>query len=164
MKSDEIQHLFVLDNTVLTNFAIIDRSDLILELWADACATTSSVINEYQIGVYKGRFAEDAWKYLSILDMDDRELEFCKVLPPKLGEGERSCIAIAVYRKGVFVSDDLPARKVAKQHQIPLIGTLGVLVTNIHKKSLSLTAGNQLLESMIDSGYRSPMSSLDELI
>lgn len=32
--------LVLLDNTVLTNFALADRVDLVLGLWGQRCATT----------------------------------------------------------------------------------------------------------------------------
>ena len=40
-----------IDNTVLTNFALVGRPDLILSLWSDIPCTTISVMEEYQIGL-----------------------------------------------------------------------------------------------------------------
>jgi hypothetical protein len=42
--------LVLLDNTVLTNFALINHTDLVLGLWANAC-TTSAAQTEYRVGV-----------------------------------------------------------------------------------------------------------------
>ncbi len=41
----------LLDNTVLSNFALIHRADLVLDLWVEAAATTMAVIDEYKAGV-----------------------------------------------------------------------------------------------------------------
>ena len=43
--------LVLLDNTVLTNFALVDRPDLVLDLWGPNCATTTEVMAEYQAGI-----------------------------------------------------------------------------------------------------------------
>lgn len=45
----------LLDNTVLTNFSLVERLDLVLELWEGRCMTTSAVLAEYQTGVDTGR-------------------------------------------------------------------------------------------------------------
>jgi hypothetical protein len=38
--------LVLLDSTVLTNFALVHRADLVLDLWGEAGATTQAVIAE----------------------------------------------------------------------------------------------------------------------
>ena len=43
--------LVLLDNTVLANFALIHRADLVLGLWGEAGATTQAAMAEYQAGV-----------------------------------------------------------------------------------------------------------------
>jgi len=46
----------VLDATVLTNFALVNRSDLIDRLWARIAVTTTEAMREYQAGVIFRRF------------------------------------------------------------------------------------------------------------
>jgi hypothetical protein len=41
----------LLDNTVLTNFALVGRSDLPLRLWSGGACITPAVLGEFQAGV-----------------------------------------------------------------------------------------------------------------
>ncbi|MFO7662626.1 MAG: hypothetical protein R6X18_08525 [Chloroflexota bacterium] len=43
--------LVLLDNMVLTNFALLSRPDLVLDLWCSGPVTTTAVMTEYQAGV-----------------------------------------------------------------------------------------------------------------
>ena len=40
--------LIILDNTVLTNFARVQRTDLLFAVWPDLLCTTAPVMAEYQ--------------------------------------------------------------------------------------------------------------------
>ncbi len=46
-----VSPLVILDNTVLTNFALAGCTELVTLLWGDALQTTPDVIAEYQEGV-----------------------------------------------------------------------------------------------------------------
>jgi predicted nucleic acid-binding protein len=81
-----------------------------------------------------------------------------------LGSGERTCIAIAVHRQGLFASDDLDARREARARNVALTGTLGILIAQVKRNRLSLAEGNALLNALIGQNYRSPVTRLDELI
>lgn len=65
----------LLDNTVLTNFALVNRADLVLELWGEACATTPAVLNEYQVGIESGLLAEGIWDTLQRVEVFDFDEE-----------------------------------------------------------------------------------------
>lgn len=47
---------------------------------------------------------------------------------------------------------------------LPISGTLGLLMRLIDLKALSLAEGDALLARMIAAGYRSPVTSLKELL
>ena len=49
----------VLDNTVLTNFALVKHTALVLRLWPTAC-TTAEALAEYQNGASLGRVPAQA--------------------------------------------------------------------------------------------------------
>lgn len=59
--------LVLLDNTALTNFALVNRPDLILNLWGTDCATTPDVIAEYHAGVISRGLPPDSWQTLNTL-------------------------------------------------------------------------------------------------
>ncbi len=153
----------VLDNTVLTNFALVKRSDVVLRLWPTAC-TTPEALAEYQAGAAIGRLPLNAWSTLPIATLTETETAFGASLVHRLGAGERSCLALAHERAGIFVSDDGDARAVAQRFGVRTTGTLGILVLCVKRKWLSRKAANDLLREMIALGYRSPVDRLDSLL
>lgn len=81
-----------------------------------------------------------------------------------LGPGEASSLALASSRGLALVSDDLAARRLAEEREVPLTGTLGILITLVRDGTLTLAEANDLLATMIERRYRSPVERLDELI
>ena len=156
--------LVLLDNTVLTNFALVNRPDLVLDLWGSSSATTPAVMTEYQAGVTSRGFPADTWDPLLQLTPNSAEQDFAERLPPKLGSGERACLAIAVLRKGMLACDDAGARREAQRFGLPITGSIGILVLNVRQGRLTRAEANALLDEMIALGYRSPVPALDDLI
>jgi uncharacterized protein len=59
-------------------------------------------------------------------------------LRPGLGPGERAAISLAAEVKAsTIILDDEPARKIAAQLKIPIIGTAGVLVLAKDRKLIA---------------------------
>jgi predicted nucleic acid-binding protein len=152
--------LVVLDNTILSNFALIKRADLVFSLWPGKASTTTMVMGEYLSANDKSIFPPEAWQTIQLLELSANEERLADQLPFRLGAGERSCIAIASLHGGLFVSDDLDARRIAKMYAIPLSGTLGILIACVQQKLLDLQQANHLLALMIAAGYRSPLNEL----
>ena len=153
----------VLDNTVLTNFALVKHTAVVLRLWPTAC-TTAETMAEYQNGVSLGRVPAQAWSELPIVSLSETELSLAVSLSPRLGAGERTCLAVVYERHGLFVSDDLDARLSAQRIGLRITGTLGVLALSVKRKLLSRKAANDTLTTMIASGYRSPLDRIDSLL
>jgi len=107
--------------------------------------------------------AAHAWKNLPILEPVPDEVAFAVQLSGDLGNGERSCLAIAIPRNGWIATDDLKARLVAKQHAIGLTGTIGALQDAINHHIVEIDEANRLLKKMIAAGYRSPVMDLGEI-
>jgi len=154
----------LLDNTVLTNFALVGRPDLVLHLWADAVCTTAAVQAEYQAGVVAGLVPAVAWIDLPVVTLTEAEVAFAAALPARLGAGERTCLAVAYHRRGLFVSDDRDARSAACRYGVSITGTLGILVLDVRQGYLSRGEANALVEEMIAVGYRSPVRNLNALL
>lgn len=72
----------LLDNTVLTNFALVGRPDLVLNLWGADCATTPAVFAEYQVGVLSRGLPANSWDALSQLSLQPGEQAYADNLPP----------------------------------------------------------------------------------
>jgi predicted nucleic acid-binding protein len=151
----------LLDNTVLTNFALLNRPHLVLNLWLNSC-TTPAVQAEYQVGTATYQLPLHAWDDLSIVTLTDVETDFAHSLNKRLGSGERTCIAVAHHRNGLFATDDFDARRQAKMFNIPITGTIGILILNITQHRITLAEGNQWLSHLITTGYRSPVVNLND--
>ncbi len=154
----------VLDNTVLSNLARVARTDLIDRLWSQSACTTPAVMKEYAAGVESGVLPQGCWSELFVTEVTEEEDLTRRALPSRLGEGEKSCIAVARHRDHVLVTDDLDARKAASLIGIPTTGTIGVLVLCVKQGMISLAEGNSLLQLLIDQGYRAPVDKLDTLV
>jgi len=92
------------------------------------------------------------------------EQERFRNLAVHLGEGEASCLAVAVQRGYKVATDDKDARRLARQLGVPLTGTVGILAVLVKKGHINLAEGNRLLREMIAAGYRSPMVTLEEVL
>ena len=155
-------NLVLLDNTVLSNFAHVNRSDLVMDLWA-SCATTLEAWQEFQNGITIGKLPKNAWKGLSRIELTTNERQLSNDLANLLGLGECTCIAAAKHRNGMFVTDDRRARQVALGLGLVVTGTLGLLVIAVERKRIALKEANQLLVEMIERGYHSPVDDLGSL-
>ena len=160
---ERIAQPVILDNTVLTNFALVGRADLVMQLWPATACTTPSVLDEYRAGAVGGLVPADAWAVLTVITLTEKETVLTSSFSTRLGSGERSCLAAAVCRKGLLASDDLDARRIARQQKVPLTGTLGILTLCVRWGHLSQEEANALLAEMIARGYHSPFDSLDQL-
>lgn len=154
----------LLDNTILTNFALVKRPDLVLNLWGTNSTVTPEVIAEYMAGVNSRKLPADIWGFLVRSTLQPEEQVFADQLPSRLGRGERSSIAVAFHREGLFVSDDAEARREAIRCGLKITGSIGILVLNVRQGRLAAADGNAILNSLIIQGYRSPVSTLDALL
>ena len=155
-------HRVLLDNTVLTNFALAECASLVFRLWGNALCTTSRVIAEHREGVAQGSVPEGAWDDLTVIDLEtEAEKTLLGDLPSNLGLGERTCLGVAQHRGGILATDDLYARKTAVAIGVTTTGSVGILIAGIRKELIDLKEGNRLLDLMIGHGYHSPVSSLD---
>jgi len=82
-------------------------------------------MTEYQVGAQSGLLPPDAWAKLPVLTLTEEETRCAASLPPRLGTGERACLAVAVHRQGLLVTDDLDARSAAREQHVPVTGTVG---------------------------------------
>lgn len=150
------------DTTVLSNFAQIRRPDLLRSAYPDLSAPTP-VWNELEVGVQRGLVPTCDWSWLEILDLNEREQARADAIGQDLGLGEAACIAIAVSRGFLMLSDDWEARELGRSLGLEVSGTLGVLDRLILKQILSLDGADALLAKMVRQGFRSPYRSLREI-
>ena len=155
--------LVLLDNTVLSNFALVRRTDLLLSALGPAASTTPQVMEEFQAGVTLGRLPVTDCPWLSILTLSPAEEERLQRFLLHLNRGEAACMAVAVHRSARVLTDDRDARAFAAQRGIAISGTLGVLSRLVTLGHLTVPRADDLLRRMIDQGYRSPLESIETL-
>jgi predicted nucleic acid-binding protein len=155
--------LVLLDNTVLSNFALVRRFHW-LASFPQPIATTPQAFDELIQGTRIRRIPEQDWSWIRVLDLDAEASDVYTALRPSLGAGEASCLAMAWQRNGQVATDDKRARQQARDLGVSVTGTLGILVQLVEGEAVSLTEANQALSEMIESGYRSPLNRLDVLI
>lgn len=154
----------LLDNTVLSNFALVGRPDLLGLAVGDTAAAVSEVLGEYQAGVELGRLPPYDWAWLPVLSLNEAERVIYRRLRARLNPGEAACLALAVVQGHRVLTDDRTARQIAMQMGVPVSGTLGLLLRLVDQGHLSLPEADNLLSSMIAAGYRSPIASLTEIV
>jgi len=166
---------FIFDTTVLSNLAAVDRLDLLEKRYHKMALTTVEVSDELRRGLQAGYgYLENVLRqiqsispggWLRIVTPEsaaEHQLrgEFDLLLDP----GEASCLALAISRGLILVTDDLAARQLAQERGVPLTGTVGILLALVRDGSLSLTEANAILAEMIRRRYRSPVDRLDEFV
>jgi predicted nucleic acid-binding protein len=155
--------ILLLDNTVLSNFALVDRIELLTNALGSQVATTPQVIAEFNEGVTRGRLPETKLDWLEVINLETEEETLFQELLIRVNAGEAACLAVASRRNGRILTDDRDARKLAAQLQVPVSGTLGILLRLVQIGALKLSEANEILGRMISRGYRSPVQKLEEL-
>jgi len=154
--------MVLIDNTVLSNFVKVRRLNLLKKAF-DLIYITEQVLEEFRLGVEREVLPEVSIDF-DVLRLGDEEMELYNALRTKLGKGEASCLAIAKYRNMKVLTDDLDARKTANILGVPVSGTIGVLVRCVEKGIATKDEADKILREMIERGFYSPISDLDEII
>ena len=155
--------MFVVDTTVLSNFAKTNSMDVLGKILGETALTTPQVVEEFMVGVNRGRYPPVEIP-IPITELTPEEERLYRLLRAKLGKGESSCIAVAKHRGLILLSDDYDARKKARLLGVKVSGTIGLLVLGVKKGILTLEEGNELLEKMIEKGFYSPVKRLEEVM
>ena|SRR4030067_1909344 len=155
----------IVDTTVLTNFALIKGEDILRAVFKGILFTTEEVLKELWQGEERRLFPKRDWKWLKALKIEsDDERQAFKLINQRLGTGESSCLALAIYRDFKVLTDDLDARRYAQKRGLAVSGTIGILVMAVKNEIISLRGGNRFLSELIEYGYYSPYKVLDGLL
>lgn len=155
--------LVVADTTVWSNFVHARNPRLVLEVFPQI-ASPRAVLEEIETGRHRGYLAEFDLSWIPEVDMTAPEAVQARVFEDRLEPGEAACLAVAQARDVLCLTDDRAARRLARTLEVRLGGTLGVLVHLVEAQRLTQTEADVLLTRMIRARYRSPVSSLSELI
>lgn len=154
----------LLDNTVMSNFAVVRRPDLLVTALGEPIATSQQAFKELQAGVAAGKLPPLDWPWFTVWALEPAETARYERLLRRLNPGDAACLTMAVERGCRVLTDDRDARRFARQLKIPLSGTLGVLARLVDIRELVLAEADELLREMITAGYRCPVISLQDLM
>lgn len=155
----------LLNNTILSNFSIIARPDLVRQAFPhERVATVTAVLNEHAAGVNSGHFPVCDWSWLNVLELTTDERNELEQMPRRLGLGESACLVIAKSRGLRLATDDWDARRVAQRLGIPITGTIGILAILVKDEKLTIAEADGLLARMIAVGFHSPVASIKDVI
>ncbi len=130
----------------------------------DAAATVEEAYAELQAGIQLGKLPPCDWSWLPVLRLSESERAAYECLRERLNVGESACLALATARGCRVLTDDRDAREIVGQMQVPVSGTLGLLVRLVDQEHLTFSEADRLLRHMIAAGYRSPVTSLAALL
>ncbi len=159
---------YLFDTVSLSNFALVGRLELLVERYGKRAVVTPEVLDEVTDGVSAGYVAlreiEDAVDG-GRLSRADRlpapaERQTYRELLRTLAPGEASCIAHVAEHGGVVVTDDRAARQCCSERGITFTGTIGILKACSIDGTLSTEEADDILQSMIDAGYYSPIQHI----
>ncbi len=156
--------LVLLDNTVLSNFALVGRVDLLRLALGSEVSTTQQVMEESLAGVALGRVPATDWAWLPVIALSAAEEETYQTFLRHLNRGEAACLAVAAQRPARILTDDRDARALASRRGIAISGTLGVLARLVKLGYLTEAQADDLLQHMIAKGYQAPVGSVKGLL
>jgi predicted nucleic acid-binding protein len=142
-----VSEAWVVNASPLILFSRIDRLDLIERL-APRILIPNAVIEEVRAGEQKDRTAAAALEWAARYRVDDTAV-VTSIEHWDLGLGEAQVITHCVGRSRWAVLDDR-ARRCATAHNVPVIGSLGVVLRS--KTNRQIENARPLVEQLIASG------------
>jgi len=169
--TDGLDSLVVLDATVLSNFASTDAVDWLLDL-LDEPVVVPAVRSELERGRDYGHGFLDAaiesiGADLTLLDpvAGDTGSAINPPLRDQLDAGEAESLLAAIAREGTLATDDLAARRLAAEHEVPVTGSVGLLVAGIRHGTLDEATADRWLERwQARRGYYAPVDRIEEAL
>lgn len=159
------------DTVTLSNFALAGRLDLLIQRYGRRAYITPQVLDEVVDGIVAGyarlREVEDAVSAGKLSDtgtLSSEERACYRRLLRALSPGEASCVSCAKVRGGVVATDDMAARARCTDLGVGFTGTIGILIAMAREGAIAPSEADQLLQSMVDAGFYSPVSRISSLL
>ena len=156
-----------LDATVISNYASTNSIEFLGQI-LEAPVVVPAVRDEIEQGVDLGHTF-----LTSAVEAFDRWLEVSDV-PPEIGRaslrerldpGEAEALRGTVERDGTIATDDLAARRLATGLDVPVTGSVGLLVLGIKREHIDSETADKWIETWRDErGYYAPVESVTELL
>ncbi|MFC6864201.1 twitching motility protein PilT [Halomicroarcula sp. GCM10025817] len=155
----------VLNTTVLSNFAYIDRTDLVAAL-SNVC-TVPVVREELAHGVDEHPDLQSALDVLDdgipVVEISDTVSNREAVVRSHLDPGEAQAFAVADAHDGRLLTDDGDARSFAKDQGVTVVGSVGVLLAAIDAGRVDESTADEWLSTWVDEiGYYVPYRNIED--
>lgn len=157
----------VLDTTVVSNFASTDSISFLIAT-LESPMVVPAIRDELQRGLDTGH------KYLdSAVDALSDELPVRPLssdqdfngIRERLDLGEADSLLAAIKYDGTLATDDLAARTVAEQHDVPVTGSVGLLVLGVEYDYIDQKIADEWLDTWREQrGYYAPIESVTEIL
>lgn len=144
--------IIVSDTTPISELAKVEYLDLLPQLFGKV-VIPQGVFNELQIGQHPAAFIVQNLVWLEVVTIDNQELveELQKSFNLHLGESEAIALAEEIGASQLLI-DEKAARKVALARNLPIIGTMGILL--LAKRQGLLESVKDVLNEMQVKGTR----------
>ncbi|AXG05662.1 hypothetical protein DU500_03990 [Haloplanus rubicundus] len=156
-----------LDTTVVSNFASTDGIGLLTTV-LDSPVVVPAVREEIERGERAG------YEYLdAVVDALAESLPVREVpseadhsdIRDRLDAGEAESILGALEHGGTVATDDLAARRVAESREVPVTGSVGLLVLGVERGTIASETADDWLDGWRKHrGYYAPVESVKELL
>lgn len=157
----------VLDTTVVSNFASTASISLLTAI-LESPVVVPAVRDELERGLDTGH------EYLdTAVDALDEELPVRSLssnddgqnIRDRLDRGEAESLLGAIEHRGTLATDDLAARKIAEQRDVPVTGSIGLLVLGIESDHIDHSTADEWLDTWREQrGYYAPVESVTEIL
>lgn len=165
MPAEHPQPIF-LDATVCSNFASTDGIDLLVEL-LDRPAVTPAVRIEIEAGLNEDHeyLRETVAAFDDTLPIRGRSIDDDHAIRSQLDAGEAATLIAAIEDDGSIATDDLAARQAAKERDVPVTGSIGLLVLAVEHNLIDVDTADDWLERwQAERGYYAPVDSVRGLL
>jgi predicted nucleic acid-binding protein len=155
----------VLNTTVLSNFAYIDQLWVVTGL--SGICTVPVVREELENGVDDHPYLQFALDTLDdevpVVPISDMVANRAAAVSEHLDAGESQALALADARDGRLLTDDVDARSFAKEQDVTVVGSVGVLLAAIDAGKVDESTADEWLSAWIDElGYYVPHRSISD--
>lgn len=156
-----------LDTTVISNYASTDAIEFVVQV-VEAPAVVPAVRDEIEQGVdfgheYLTRAVEAFDEGLPISD-EPAEIHGMN-LSERLDSGEAEALRGAAEHDGTIATDDLAARRLGSELDIPITESIGLLILGIKQSRIDTQTADKWIENWQNQrGYYAPVESVAELL
>lgn len=157
----------VLDTTVLSNFSSTDSVSFVTAVLKSPVVVLA-VRDELERGLEMGHDYLDS--AVGALDGElpvrtltsDRSYQDIR---NQLDPGEAESLIGAINHDGTLATDDLAARRVADEREVPVTGSIGLLVLGVECDHIDRDTADEWLDAWREQrGYYAPVESVSEIL